>query len=153
MLSISKEDAEFLAGFIDQWLPVCGEKTAERARAVRECLTSAASINQERGKFDREPWDKFLSAHSIKTIPVYVERVVSAGGGGGGSSFSGVSGYYIGHNEPLYDGKPIAAAFDLAIEQGARFSPQYLGIIGDGDTSSDEELEHSGNYWQDGENE
>ena len=49
MVNISKEDAEFLAGFIDQWLPVCGEKTAERARAVKERLTSAASINQERG--------------------------------------------------------------------------------------------------------
>lgn len=84
MLSISKEDAEFLAGFIDQWLPVCGEKTAERARAVRECLTSAASINQERGKFDREPWEKFLPAHSIKTIPISIEGTFSAGGGGCG---------------------------------------------------------------------
>lgn len=40
MIAITKEDAEFLAGFIDQWLPVCGEKTAERARAVKECLTA-----------------------------------------------------------------------------------------------------------------
>lgn len=40
MIAITKEDAEFLVGFIDQWLPVCGEKTAERARTVKECLTA-----------------------------------------------------------------------------------------------------------------
>lgn len=42
MVNISKEDAESLAGFIDQWLPVCGEKTAERACVVKECLTTGA---------------------------------------------------------------------------------------------------------------
>lgn len=111
MLSISKEDAEFLAGFIDQWLPVCGEKTAERARAVRECLTA----------------DPKASAPIVDAINTVIEargrcdlRLT------GGDSGIVANVILTGMPEPIYDGKALIAAIDGAIANGARINvPEY----------------------------
>lgn len=208
MLSISKEDAEFLAGFIDQWLPVCGEKTAERARTVKEYLTVEAyqtegknavdilkdlapmicpgheideqsfesakkaieqTIEASPGRYTIRFGDKnytyretdsppsLSDGHKLGKYPVHLTG--SAAGGGGGSSSSGGAGYYIGHNEPLYDGKSMVSAIELAIERGARINipGEYIDAIngamvnmGHNDNSDDENPEYAESYWQDG---
>lgn len=111
MITITKEDAEFLSRFIDQWLPVCGEKTADRARAVKECLTA----------------DPKASAPIVDAINTVIEargrcdlRLT------GGDSGIGANVIVTGMPEPIYDGKAILDALNRAIADGARLND--LGI-------------------------
>lgn len=140
MITITKEDAEFLAGFIDQWLPICGEKTAERARAVKTKLQAFVAMSDLRGRqADSESWRKILAPHLGKPIHVSVEGVVLAGGGGMGANV-----IVTGPPERLYDGKAIIAAIEGGIANGAKLVPEYdmsdfaVSPITDDDEDDDE---------------